>query len=1351
MSLNYYAPRTCYEFVKDKARRDSKKTGPLSSYRECSAYVLLGQPGIGKTAAFEHEATQPNCQYVTARDFVTFDIKPEWQNKTLFIDGLDEVRAGKDDVFSPFDELREKLDQLGHPRFRLSCRKADWYGASDRKELKKVSPDRKIKELFLVELTEEDLQQILIRNHHKTGAEASSFLEMATLRELTDLIKNPQILGMLVTVVGEGNEWPERKSEIFKLACEKLLLEEWNQTHNIAHRNQTPPVEELMLASGMLCAVILLARKQGFAPLRSDVDDNYPCVTDMADDAPDLLQLVARTRLFTTHDGHTEYGHRIFAEYLSAYYLSYKIINGKLPIGRVLALMTGYDGGVVSELRGVYAWLVTLCQKERSMLMERDPLGLVLYGDPSLFSKEERLELLYKLTAQARKTTDTGVRYENLRSFGAFCQTDMMQEFRAILESTDRSERHQYLTEYVLASMTHGTALPGLSDVLVSLLYDDDLRWWSRRQALDVLIRFNDEGVLRKILTDLDRSRISDPNDDLLGELLGSLYPDRITPNEIFDYLRPRNKSNFIGSFYHFWAFDITEKTNDAQAAELLDALALRQATLNHDQDALMRREMISNVLARGVRIFGDSIEIERLYGWISLGLDEHGLMALRGQRGVEDIRKWLEQHPQVQKNLIEHHLDKCSKEEDFNRCAFQIRERLFRADLPEDYGIWCLNKAIVSRDQNARQCYFGESVLALVRRQGNAKLSLELLESAAEDVQLKCYWDKNRICEIPPDYHKQNLEVKRLRAKQDQDKQAFLQSVRQNLKAIEAGLAHPGIFKNLGSAYYGYFIYSIGDTPKERLNYFFPNDPEMAQSVLIGLRRFIYREDIPDITEIFRVHMENKYLVYSHPYRAGMVELARSGPQTLLELNEDKIAKALAFYYVDGTSEEPVWYKTLLSERPELVAKVFVEYGTMALRAGKSHLSGSYTLAFDEIYRQLARLAVLPLLESFPARCASGQLKPLYDLLTAALLHADHIPFQRLVEKKLSLKSMDAEQRVLWLTAGLILDPEQLMQRLTEFVSGKESRINSLSGFLSHRGDQWSPVGRLPLQAVVALIELIGPLYAPVMITDDDYASGSASFASSEVITELISRLATFLTDEATDALESLLQSDALSKWHPRLRQTLHAQHSAKREAMFRHPSLEQVQEALKNGPPANIADLACITREHIRKLAKQIKYGNTNDFRQYWIHDKQNNLQDRQHEKTCRDRFLSDLRPLLENMQINAESEVQHVAEGQADIGVSFSDYNLPIEIKCNNSKDLWHGIRNQLIERYTIDPGAHGYGIYLVFWFGYEKTTPHPESGPKPRTPAELEERLSQLLKNDEERKKISVCVVDCTEND
>ena len=1344
MILNYYASRTCYEFVKDGVGREIRKTEELSSYKDCPAYVLLGQPGSGKTTTFREEATRPGCEYVSARDFITFDVNPDWHDKTLYIDGLDEVRAGKDDVLSPFDEIREKLHQLGRPRFRLSCREADWYGASDREGLAKVSPQQP-RELFLDELTDGDLEQILMENHYKTKSEASSFLHEAQLRGLIELIKNPQILEMLVVAVSEGNEWPERKVDVFRLACEKLLLEEWNQTHNIAHRNQTPPSEELMQASGMLCAVMLLARKQGFASLRSDVDDNYPYIADMATEHMEHLHLVSRTRLFTIHNGHAEYSHRIFAEYLSAYYLSNKIISGKLLIARVLALMTGNDGGVVAELRGVYAWLVTLCHKERTMLMERDPLGVVLYGDVGLFDREERLKLLHILSSHAEKRGQSGIDYRrNTLSFGAFCQDDTEQDFRNILEKVDYGNRHQYLIEYVLLSMIHGKKLSGLTSALVSLIRDDGWRDRNRKQALSALIRFDEEQVLREILTDIHLGLISDPDDDLVGKLLRHMYPNRIKPDEIFNYYHAATKPNYIGNFSYFWAHDLTEQSANSQAAGLLDNLVNQKIVISHTGDNFDQQLMISKLLAKGIKNSGDTIEVERLYGWLGLGLDEYDDLLPFNDEDVKCIRDWLEQHPELQKKLIEYHLDKCRHGEDLTIHTYRISGRLFHADVPDDYGYWCLEKARTSDDKNTREFFFSQCVSTLVSGKGNIGISLELIEDAAADGnELKRHWDEYRVRDIKLEDSNHKQRIKQIREKRDQDKKAYLKYIRMNLSDIKAGTASISIFKDLGTAHYGYFIDSRGENAAERLNFFFQDDSELVHSALNGLQSFIHREDIPEVTDIIRMNMENKYYFYSRPYRAGMDALAENGIKQILELSEDKISKALAFYFVDKTGEEHVWHNILLRERPELVSRIYVEYGTSALRAGKKYITCSYSLAFEESYQQLASLAVLPLLKGFRTRSTSEQLVPLYDLLLAALQHADRRQFKQLIERKLSSKSMDTAQRVLWLTAGFVLDPNHFNQRLIEFISGKEARINYFTGFLSYRRNKWSPLSNLSFSELVSLIRLLGSDYAPYSIADNDDISGPL-FNSSELIIEALTRLSEYPTDEATNEIQALLELEQFTKWHSLLKTKLYEQQNRKREALFQHAGLEKIHEALKNGPPANVSDLASIAHERIRELAGRIKSGNTNDFRQYW----KEYPEEREHEETCRDRFLSDLRPLLENVQVDAQPEGRYADEGRADIRVSFGGYNVPIEVKCNNSKDLWHGIRKQLIELYTIDPGACGYGIYLVFWFGFEKTTPHPESGPKPRTPAELEERLIQVLKNDEERKKIFVCVVDCT---
>ena len=122
--MNVEVLRTCTEVLEETGQGQAVRSGPLKAFREVPAYVLLGDPGSGKSTSFEAEceALGDEARYVTARDFLTFDLRPEWRSKILFIDGLDEVRAGSGDVRTPFDAIRQKLDYLESPRFRLSCR-----------------------------------------------------------------------------------------------------------------------------------------------------------------------------------------------------------------------------------------------------------------------------------------------------------------------------------------------------------------------------------------------------------------------------------------------------------------------------------------------------------------------------------------------------------------------------------------------------------------------------------------------------------------------------------------------------------------------------------------------------------------------------------------------------------------------------------------------------------------------------------------------------------------------------------------------------------------------------------------------------------------------------------------------------------------------------------------------------------------------------------------------------------------------------------------------------------------------------------------------------------------------------
>jgi hypothetical protein len=73
-----------------------------------------------------------------------------------------------------------------------------------------------------------------------------------------------------------------------------------------------------------------------------------------------------------------------------------------------------------------------------------------------------------------------------------------------------------------------------------------------------------------------------------------------------------------------------------------------------------------------------------------------------------------------------------------------------------------------------------------------------------------------------------------------------------------------------------------------------------------------------------------------------------------------------------------------------------------------------------------------------------------------------------------------------------------------------------------------------------------------------------------------------------------------------------------------------------------------------------------------------------------------------------------------------------NLPIEAKRHFNAEIWVAASAQL-QDYATDPGADGFGIYLVFWFGDDRslTPPRPDGGARPTSAIELEAMLARDL--------------------
>ena len=1354
--MTYFAPRTCTEVGEDGSpvggeRPSEQPSRPLEDFRQGHAYVLLGGPGAGKTSAFRHEAEDTGGTYVTARDFTTFDDRPEWHEGTLFIDALDEMRAGSSDGRTPFDSIRAKLDRLGRPRFRLSCREADWFGANDRNHLKEVSKDGAVRVFRLDPLSEDDIRKILLQLD--TGVEdADAFIATARERGVETLLANPQSLLMLAGAVTAG-EWPETRTETFDLACGKLVRE-YNPEHQLA--NRWPAISEpaLLDAAGRLCAVQLLTGRAGYALYGDGGDSEYLGLQRISGGDQETLRHVLGTGLFESlEESRMAPVHRQVAEFLAGRYLARLIDEKGLPVGRVLALMTGHDGAVVSDLRGLSAWLAAHCKTSRKTIIERDPLGTVLYGDARGFSPDEKRHLLGCLGRETKRNPWLGGIIKTDPRLGDIATPDMVDFFCRILTDPARDDARRSFVLILLESLTQGTAIPELASLLVEVVRDNQWGPIVKRVALDAFIRHCNGAAseLTALLMDINDGSVSDPDDDLLGSLLSALYPTYLSAPEVLRYFRMPRSSSYYGKYYDFWTGVLPEKSTPSQLADLLDGYAASYDRFSAEiQTDPLSISLIDQApiywLARFLETSHEEPDPRRLLKWLGVvDVDKWLEVDSSGFELANPINSWIRHHPEILKSMIATGIERCVDSHNFEDCVTELEQCLPEHNgRPTDFGRWCLEKAIVATHPAVRDYFIRKVALYVFFRSHDEGLSREIVEKrcASDTILLTKFIERLSRIEASDNLNEQRLgrleEQRKLQSLQR--RREWQDSVRPQAEALRENRCSLALLDTLAEAYHGSFIGMEGDAPRERLENLLGDDTDLIDAVMEGLRRSIERDDVPDDAEIIRLGAKNMRHRLALPFLAGLEEIFRSAPADAWPLNEKQGRQALAFDYftLRRHRDVPAWH-SLLTSRPDVVAASLTRIIRSELRHGKAPWQAFNEWTQIVRHREVARRAALPLLKTFPVRCTEELLSGLRYLLKAALLHCENAPFQELIERKLTHHSMNVAQRIYWLAAGLLVSPGSYIEELETCIAGRERRVRRLAEVIAEReGFLKAHIQSLDAPVLELLIRLIGASYQPY----DPPAQ--TRWVTSLQVSEFIEQLVSIPSPAATDALERLSSNEDLRSWQSRLMDAAYRQSAVRREAEFRHCTIEQAVQTLDNLKPANAADLAALTTEHLREIATNIRDGNTSDWRQYWNVDRHNRPQEPKPEDGCRDALLSDLRHRLTPLDIDAQPEGRYADDKRSDIRVSFGGFNVPVEIKRSSHRDLWRAVGNQLIPRYTRDPGAGGYGIYLVFWFGRDHCRT-PESGRRPRDAAELEDRLCKTLSPDEARK-ISICVVD-----
>ena len=1383
---------------------------PLAAFRSVPAYVLLGDPGSGKTTEFRRECEElrGTAVLVTARSLVA-DVHSaeELEGRTLFIDGLDEMRAGATDARVPLDEIRRRLVRLGRPSFRLSCREADWLGPNDRRSLEDMSPDSTIIVLLLDQLSDEAKRELLAE---QVGDDAKSFEDEANRRGLGAMLGNPQALKLLADAVGLGGDWPESRLETLNLACSRMAAE-----HNDEHRNALPsqPTEATLDAAGHLCALLLLCGFEGYilAPGGVPADAGAEGLVPLHDlgDTPgglprELLKGALSTKLFRP-GGETGLvpRHRLIAEFLAGRYLA-RLIEGGLPARRVVALMTGpSDGRVVTVLRGLAAWLAAHRGGARRLLIDADPLGVGLYGDIGGFTRDERERLLRSLVEFAAqgplfghaRQDDRSLGYgdDTARTFRSLASADMLEPIRSVLRTPVGHPRRDRTTAFMAAVLSEAeesekeTLIP-LVPELRTIMRDPDRPPWVTARALDAYIHIapqdgHNAQVLVEQLNAIRDGRMPDPGEGMRVTLLEHLYPSVIGAAEVWRCGLPRPGHNVIGSLSSFWHLRVLPEYPDERIAELLDALS---EAAQHLVPALAHsylNDLPVQLLARGLRVFGDTLDMDRLFGW----LDVTGATHRARRRRDEDarfVKRWLEDRPEVQKEVFLGWLRERVASEPDGLHRFLSCKPLLHSRPPADFGLWCLDQAtaLEASEPALAQNLLGQAYWALADPAIREGLSLAgIRDRAGVGVlaqKLGELHSRHSTARTDDDGWRQRMEerIREQDEKDERNREEWAQCLRSQLDDLRHNRFFAPGLHTLAQVYLGMFVDMDEEaSPRQRIRDFIGDEEVLVGAVMAAIRETVFRDDAPTVDETVSLHSESKHSWLAYPMLASLHLLGTEDPDRLDGVSDYRKREALAVLYCVSSDEgDANWHERWFKEAPELVLEVLYQCAAPALRAGAefvpclntlgrlgSHGDSVPVLAFGDggelpedrpltprfgSHDDMVHDTRLRLLDALPSPTSNKQMGLFDDLLARTIQHPDKTALCNLARKKLSLKSLGIGQRTRWLAVDALLSGRTNLEPLKEYVSQNEVRVRHLAEFLhrtSCRDDMRQSVlasVREP-EVLKNAIEILGPSFGPV-----EWGGWiTLGMEMSELLAVLIAQLSTLAGDDTDRAFRDLIDDPRLERWHDRLVSAHERQHVVRRDASYHHPGIDEVQRTLSRGAPASSADLAALLQNRFDDIAADVQGSDSNPWKKYWNVDQHGRPTETRPENSCRDVLVEALRDRLP-AEVTLAPEGLYAADNRADIRASCGGFNVPVEIKKNSHRDLWSALRRQLIDKYTASRATSGYGIYLVLWFGASETKMPPD-GNRPDTPEALKKRLEQDLAADEARK-ISVIVLDVT---
>ncbi|MBL8559181.1 MAG: hypothetical protein JNM47_10710 [Hyphomonadaceae bacterium] len=1306
----------------------------LSEFRDRPNYVLLGDPGSGKTQCFRSEASAVGADYLTTR---TFLLRPTGElGGTLYIDALDEQRSGPADN-STVDRIIEKLFLCKPKSVRISCRSQDWLGDTDLSAFREYF-DRHgdVTVLELEAISEEEQIAILVAN--KMSAEnARTFLQEAAERRLDAFTRNPQKMLMLRRVV-ENGAWPNSARELFDAATRLQLREE-----NAAHANKQDgqyDADELRLTAGGICAARLIADVEGLTLSATSTAPELPGYRTLKHLDLNLVAATLKRPLFSTTAANcVDYDHRTSAEYLAAVWIAHAVRAG-LPIDRVLALM-GVDGHPSSELRGLNAWLPHFLPEHAELFIRADPLGVMEYGDAASLSTGQRRTLLNALGELAATNPWFLSFQRHPPGLASLAQADNVDALCAILAKTDAPRD---LRTIALGALESAPPLTAAFDTLCTVFGDRTLYWEDRSRAFRALLNFGDKGQ-DAVLAELP-ALAGDVQTTLRlrAEVIAHCYSAGAGDADIVALIRDLMNAGLDSSIGLLW------NLADAIPAERVPALVDQLAAIVPAKAEERHRRSSWDVASFLNRLIGrapsDQLTPARVLAWMALR------RTLR-RRGADDRDQTLVASvaavPGLAKAAFNDFIDAYEPDEKTGRPSRIFHETVTPLTTGDELCAWCVERLGRESDLTRRKFLFD---VAIVYSRGDSPRAqdnfeqLYALGQAADD--LRETLEAALVCDLGWWY----TDKREQRAEHLRDREADKEDLRARFAANRADVRDGKALGYLGFAAEIYFdLFADLDhaaSAEDRLAAYLGD--ENARAALDGFRALVLNRPPPALDEIRKLFAEGRYYPWWYAYVAG-VELRLAAGEPVADLAPDLVTAVLTMNLHQmlssrshrGDKDAPSLQETLSAAHTVLAASIYLHAVESDLAKGAEHPTGLYPFLQWDVFARARTESLLSLLDRFPDMSANTRENILQAAVTSPEL-ADGLRSR--AQAALNDPTMSQVNCHLWHATAFVLRAGGIDARVAYALADDRNVIWALRDFLGYERKSNAGPASLSVEQLQLLISSAGTVWPPADHPTGGWSGNTNPWDAYEFVRLLIDRLSAVTSADATKALSEMVGMPQLSAYHGHLKHALARQRIARREAEYDRPDWASTLSALTNAAPANAADLHALVFDHLRDLARTIDGSNLDLFKQFWNEKGHGEKVSPKPEESCRDALVALLRPRLAPLGLTVEPEGHMSADKRVDVAVARPGLKSLIEVKLAHSKDLWTAVSGQLDRFYTRDPDTKGHGILAVLWFGAgsSKGVTRPVDGPAPATPAAMEQQLREKLGKDTTR--LNVIVVD-----